>query len=258
MTNELARKDADHYQVIFGKADSRNEIEKALPPGLTIKKFQQTIYLACKKNPGILDCTQKSIYLALMEAATMGLDPSISNSCFFIPRRNKGVLELSVQVGYRTIINWIMNTEEIKDINVFVVYEGEVFEIRGGTEAGITHEINPEVEKSWKTIKFVYGVATTVKGGKIWRYLDKAGIIARRSRAKTEVIWREWPIEMTLKTGLIYLSKYLPMNTELSGVLDKQEAEITGSEHLSADKVELKEVNIIGSEQEADQILEPK
>jgi len=258
MKAELTTKEANGYQLVFNEGQKRNEIAKALPKGLSLDKFQKTVWLACKKNPKIMDCTADSIFLAIVEAATKGLDPSISNSCFFIPRKNKGVLELTMQVGYRTIINWIMNTDQIRDVNVFVVYEGEEFEIVGGTNPGINHRINPNAEKTWKNIRFVYGVATTVKGGKIWRYLDKADIEKRRAKAMTKVIWEEWPVEMTLKTGLIYLSKYLPMNTEMTNRLDKEEADLAGTQHESAADITIEKVKITTAEDQADKILGPE
>ena len=254
--NEVAER--NNYQLIFGHEETRQRLAKALPSNINIDKFEKTVYLAVRKNPAILECTKDSMFLAFVEAATMGLDPSVSNSCFFIPRSNKGVKELSMQVGYRTIINWVMNSGLIADINVEVVYEGEEFEIIAGTSPAIIHKPNPDIEKNWENIRYVYGIANTVNGGKIWRYLDKKEIEKRRSKAKTEYIWKEWPVEMTKKTGLIYLSKYLPMNTELAGRLDKQEAKTTGADYEGAGDVNVPKTNIKTAEQKADEAMGPK
>ena len=202
----------------------------------------------------IKKCDPESVYFALMEAATLGLDPSIKNSCHFIPYGNK----LTLRVGYRTMLDWVENTEKVLTINTQCVYKGEVFELVGGLDPTINHIISPEIEKNWENLLYVYSVALMKSGGKIWKYLDKKQIQARRGVSKTSEFWTKWPIEMTEKTSLINLCKFLPMSTEQKRQVDKFEHHNTWFEYDNPDLVEPEQVTLIGAEDEADKVLGPK
>lgn len=101
------------------------------------------------------------------------------------------------------------------ELDPFLVFKGEDFSMTGGTNPSVSHTINLEDEPSWERMRFGYIVVTNTDTGrcKVAR-LTKGQIQQRRAKAQTDSFWKEWPLEMALKTLCIYAGRreMFPLN----------------------------------------------
>jgi recombination protein RecT len=118
-------------------------------------------------------------------------------------------------IGYKGLVNIILRSGEVSKVHTQCVYEGEEFEPIYGLEPNIIHKPNYEVERSSKTLKFVYAVAKLKNGDFQFEVLSKNDIIkiTNLSRYDNALYFNDQKdpqMWMVKKTALIQLAKMLP------------------------------------------------
>lgn len=191
-------------------------IESILPKHLTIGRLLKVVNLVIRRNPKLLDCTPQSLMGAVMEAASLGLEPGILGQAYFVPFKNSKTGKSDVQLiaGYKGLIQLCRNTGELSTIGAQVVYQSDKFEATFGTDPKITH-IPTEDEKPGP-VRAVYAIARLKDGGVQFDVMFRRDIekIRKRSRSSGEGPWVTDYDEMAKKTVLRRLAKYLPASTE--------------------------------------------
>lgn len=152
----------------------------------------------------LLECTADSIARAIVLSAMSGLFPGGPKpDVWLIPRRNKhkgNALEVNWQLSFRGFIRLARRAGW--DLEPVLVFEGEDFKIEEGNAPKIHHVRNLDTPHTWETLR--YGYVRVFRegqrsGAKI-AYLTKDQILQRRRKAQDDGIWKEWPLEMALKT----------------------------------------------------------
>lgn len=182
-------------------------------------QFVQIVVSEIKKNEKLLAAFKEnpaSMFASILAGAEIGLIPSdMLGEFYLIPRKIDGKMTVTPLIGYKGLHNVILRSGEVTKVHTECVYEGDEFEAIYGLEQNIIHKPNFSVERSSKTLKFVYAVAKLKNGDYQFCVLTKSDVIKiiQLSRYNNGLYFNDekdpnmW---MVRKTALIQLSKMLP------------------------------------------------
>jgi recombination protein RecT len=180
----------------------KDEIMKILPKNLPIDKFQRIVINQFNKNPKLFECTQISVFDALMSAAELGLFPSsTTGQAYLIPYGNK----CQYQTGYQGYIELANRTGLFQYINAETVYSNDIFEIELGGNPKLTHK--PSLKDRGNIIGY-YAIAF-LKVGEFhpFKYMSLKEIEDRKPKKYDSSFWRDYPEQMAKKTVIKELLK---------------------------------------------------
>lgn len=251
------------FQTFEGKAEDlrdelskmRERLEEVLPSQIEPARFLRVAASTIIKSEGLMRSTRISIFSALMEAATLGLEPTgLLGSAYLVPYRKRVEVEvphpdaekaakgIKVKVsgyiteaklipGYRGLIDLARRSGGIKSISAQLVRQRDHFRVLQGTNPQIEHEPyipdprDTAEERDPGPFVGVYMVAVLESGEKQieWMTWDQVEAIRRRSKASEEGPWVTDPSEMGRKTVVRRGSKYLPLSPEFRRALELDE-----------------------------------
>ncbi|HUW17348.1 MAG TPA: recombinase RecT [Actinomycetes bacterium] len=208
------------------------KIMAQLPNGMSAERFQTVTLQAVAKNPDLLDCTPSSVILAVLEAASVGLEPTgVLGQAYLVPYKDKAQLQIGYN-GYRTLAR---RSGEISSIEARVVYEGDRFEVHYGTEQRIVHD--PTFQNDPGKITHAYCVSRLKDGTIMFDVMTRTEIdgIRARSKSANRGPWVTDYAEMARKTVIRRHVKALPMTVEAAHLIDRDdEAEFGRPEPAAA------------------------
>lgn len=195
-----------------------------LPRQVDPERFARLVLSAVKAEPKLVDCFrtdqgQVSVMIAAMQAAALGLDPNTpTQDAWILPRRNKGVAEAQLMIGYRGLLKLCRRAGSIKTISAEVVREGDHFEWAYGLEADHFEHI-PGAERGELT--HAYAIARYLNGGYNFVVLDRSAVEQRRAMSASwggtnpgASPWSTWPEAMWRKSALRALMPLLELTPE--------------------------------------------
>jgi recombination protein RecT len=197
-------------------------------------KKNEKLQVAFKENPA-------SMFASILAGAEIGLIPSdMLGEFYLIPRKIDGKMTVTPLIGYKGLHNVILRSGEVTKVHTECVYEGDEFEAIYGLEQNIIHKPNFSVERSSKTLKFVYAVAKLKNGDYQFCVLTKSDVIkiTQLSRYNNALYFNDekdpnmW---MVRKTALIQLSKMLP-NDFYGKKAVEIDNQVEGGAYLSLDE----------------------
>jgi recombination protein RecT len=219
----------------------RGAIQAVLPRHLSAERILKVALVAASRNPLLLECDAMSILRSVMSSSQLGLEPDGPlGSAYLVPFKNKnGRMEAQLIVGYRGLIDLARRSGQIVSIEAHVVREKDKFECSFGLEPVLKH-VPDWSDDPGKQIA-VYAVAKLKDGGVQAEVMTKHEVdaIRKRSRAGNFGPWVTDYEEMSRKTVVKRLAKYLPISVELSQALEVDNATDTGE--LTVMDVEIKE-----------------
>lgn len=210
----------------------RSLFAAVLPKHTNADRFIRSVMIAVAREPKLLDCEPTSMFNALHQAASLGLEVSGQlGSAYLVPFRDNKKRDMCVQLipGYRGLIGLARQSGEIESIDAFVVYERDECHVQFGTDPKIEHR--PAMDGDPGKPRFFYSVATFKGGGKQFIFMTKAQVdaVKRMSKASGSGPWVDHYEEMGKKTVIRRLMKYLPLSVEkLARALEIDEAVETG------------------------------
>ena len=108
---------------------------------LTPERFTRMVLTALSKDNKLASCTPNSFLGAMMQAAQLGLEPNTPlGQAYLIPFKNKGVLEVQFQIGFKGMIDLAYRSKEVTDISAQCVYENDEFEYELGLSPVLKHK----------------------------------------------------------------------------------------------------------------------
>jgi recombination protein RecT len=208
----------------------KHELQAALPRHLTAERMLRLVLTACTKNPKLLDCTQASIYSAVLQAAQLGLEPDLLGQAYLVPYRNtrKNATECQLIPGYLGLLSLARRSGQIASVEARVVRKGDMFSYVYGLTPRLEH-IPDQAAKG--ALTHAYAIARFLhKGDPSWEVMTKAEVDEHRarSRAAKEGPWVTDYHAMALKTVLRKLCKLLPSSVELQTAVRLDEAADAG------------------------------
>lgn len=192
---------------------NRSRLEAALPSSIDVGDFVRLTLTEVQKNPQLAECDPQSVFLAVMEAARLGVVPGALGHGWLIPRRVKGRMQCSFQPGYRLFVELARRSGEVKRVDAHVVYENDEFELSFGTDPKLIHK--PALTSDEGDPIGAYAVAHLKDGGIQVEYMKRKEIEkARAEGASNSPAWTKWWDQMAKKVVLKRASKLWPMAIE--------------------------------------------
>ena len=220
------------------------EIKKALPNVITPERFTRMALTAVSVNPKLAECTPRSFMGALMNAAQLGLEPNTPlGQAYLIPFKNKGVMEVQFQIGYKGLIDLAYRSGEFLSIYAKEVYENDEFEYEFGLEPKLIHK--PATSNRGEVVAY-YAVFKLVNGGFGFEVMSKDDIIAHAKKYSQNYDskyspWTNNFDEMAKKTVLKRVLKYAPIKVEFVRQLTEDE---TIKKELAEDMSEVQGIEV--------------
>lgn len=214
------------------------QIAKALPKIMTPERFTRMVFTAISKNPKLENCTPNSFLGAMMQAAQLGLEPNTPlGQAYLIPFKNKGVMEVQFQIGYKGLIDLAYRSKEVTDIFAGCVHENDNFDYELGLNPVLKHK--PTLKNRGEVILY-YAVFHTKAGGYGFEVMSKEDIInhakkTSQSYSKESSPWNKYFDEMAKKTVLKRALKYAPIASDFVLAINSDE---TIKSNISANMVD--------------------
>lgn len=199
----------------------KDEVQKLAPVGWDVQRMFKAVVAVVARTPTLLECSLDSIIRCSIQAAEIGIVPSGAlGGAYLVPYKGQATLI----IGYRGLIELARRSGQISKIEARVVYEGDDFHVRYGTDSAIEHMPRPQTTG---TLIAVYAVATLSDGAKQFEVMTKVDVdrIRARSRSGDKGPWETDYNEMARKTVVRRLCKYLPLRAEDAAGLETVENE---------------------------------
>lgn len=203
----------------------RSHIAEVLPRHMTPERLIKVALTAYNKTPSLMNCTFESLFLAIMQAAELGLEPGGPlKHAHLVPYKD----QCTLIVGYGGYIELARRSGEIESIEVHPVYERDRFTLKFGLNTVLEHE--PFLDGDAGPMKLCYAVARLKGGGHQLEVMTYAQIKAigdaqlakiRDERKRADSPWNTSFSEMARKTLVRRIAKYLPLSPEKAELLAK-------------------------------------
>lgn len=212
------------------------QIEKALPSVITPERFTRIALTAYSRNEKLQECTAESFLGSMMQAAQLGVEPNTPlGQAYLIPYRNKGVMEVQFQLGYRGMIDLAYRSGEVQNIQAHEVYENDTFEYELGLEPKLRHI--PALKDRGEVILY-YAVFKLTNGGVGFEVMSKEDVEAfAKEKSKTYGTgpWQSDFDAMAKKTLVKRLLKFAPLKSDFVRAVTADETIKSGISENMAD-----------------------
>ena len=210
----------------------KRQIALALPQHLKPERMIRMAITTVRRTPKILECDPMTLVACIVQASEIGLELSGPlGQAYIIPRKNKGRMEATFQIGYRGFLRLAYNTGQVSFFNARAVRAGDLFNYSLGTNQFINHK--PEAPRGAKITHF-YAVLQQKDGAadcEVWSLSDME---EHRDRYRSDKFLKDqnksyrgpWDDEfeaMGCKTMIRELSKRAPLSAELMSVAARDE-----------------------------------
>lgn len=219
--------------------ESYDELRSALPKYLTPERMIRIALTTLRMSPKLYECQPKSFLACLFQAAQLGLEPSSSGECYFIPYQTKQGWLAQFQIGYQGMIKLFWNHPDAASIKAEVVYDTDNFEhdLANGT---IKHSRKYDKRKKILTGKPIgkpigyYSIVKLKNGNSIVELMTYDEVMEhairfskcyskKDNRFIAGTPWAEHFDAMALKTVIKKLYKLLPKSVEMIRALQWDE-----------------------------------
>ena len=185
------------------------QIVQLLPRDVPLDQFQAGLWMEFTTTPLLQKCTPMSLIKATVKAAMKGHVPG--RDCFFIPFKNKEVLEAAMVEYYQGIVRALDRTGRVEWAKAEPVYARDHFLC---DELAERYEFQRHIDGERGKLR-CYFSAVKLKGAEkpLVRVCTVEEVEKVRSKApgREQDPWLKWPEEMGKKTALKKHAKYLQL-----------------------------------------------
>lgn len=210
-----------------------------LPAVTDPERFGRLVLTAVKSSPELMECFatvqgETSLLLAAMQAAAIGLEPNTpTQDCWLLPRKNKGVWECQLSIGYRGYMRLARRSGQILTIFAEVVRERDEFSWARGVDRDEFRHVVYDGDDPGE-LTHVYAVARFVNGGYSFMVLNRRQVEQRRAMsdswkstsARPYSPWTKWPEAMWRKSAVRALVPYLDLSAEVATQMESDERQV--------------------------------
>lgn len=225
-------------------------IRAVIPKHVTPERLAKVVLGAINRTPALLDCSQSSLLLAVLQAAELGLEPgSALGEAYLIPYGK----QVQMIVGYRGLVALARRSGQIKSLESRVVYQRDEFSVEHGTHPRLTHK--PCLNGDPGPLVLVYAIARLTDGAEQVEVMTKTQVDAIRSRSRAAKTgpWVTDYDEMARKTVVRRLAKYLPLSVEMARAIENDARTEAGEPPLTTEGELLIDATVPPEEQEPPQ-----
>lgn len=196
------------------------QLQTALPKTLTADRMARIVLTEFRKTPALMRCDQQSLFGAVLQCASLGLEPgSALGHCYLVPYGKTCTLI----VGYRGMIDLARRSGQIVSLSAYCVHQADEFHYELGLHPDIKHIPSPEADRG--PVTYVYAVAILKDGGCQFEVMSRAEVedVRRRSKSGGSGPWASDFEAMAKKTVIRRLFKYLPVSIEATRAVEVDE-----------------------------------
>jgi recombination protein RecT len=197
-------------------------IQSLVPKHVTPERLARVALNALSRNPKLMECSPETIIGAIINCASLGLEPNLLGHAYIVPFYNNkiGRMEAQFQIGYKGALDLVRRTGAVSTITAHEVYEGDTFDYAYGIDEKLIHI--PSGEDDERKITHFYAAYKLKDGGSGFVVMTRSQIDGHRdkftkSRDKQGNVygpWKDHYVAMGLKTVLLKLIKYMPISIE--------------------------------------------
>lgn len=197
-------------------------IQSLVPKHVTPERLCRISLNAVSRNPNLMNCAPETIVGAIVNCASLGLEPNLLGHAYIVPFWNNktGKMEAQFQIGYKGALDLIRRTGQVSTISAHEVYEGDKFDYAYGLEEKLIHI--PCGEDDENKITHFYAAYKLKDGGTGFLVMTRAQMDKHRdkftkSKNKQGAVFGPWAdhyVSMALKTVILKLIKYMPISIE--------------------------------------------
>jgi recombination protein RecT len=192
-------------------------IKNIAAENVDLSRLYRMILQCVAQTPALQKCSELSVLRALMQAAEVGLEPGGAlGLAYLVPYKE----DCQYIIGYRGLVELARRSGQVRTVEAFCVYEGDLFEYEQGLAPILRHKPG-FMERTPDKITHVYAVARYKDGSSQADVMTKADVerIRMRSAARDNGPWKTDYEEMAKKTVVRRLCKYLPRSVQLEKAL---------------------------------------
>jgi len=210
----------------FLATDSVKENVKKIVGEKDAQRFISSLVSAVQTNPGLAECTNKSLLNAALLGQSLNLpqSPQLANF-YFVPFKNSkaGTTEATFQLGWRGYIALAMRSGQYKKIHVTDIREGELKSYNPIEDEYEFTPITDMAERLKKPVIGYYAYFVLVNGFKKTMYWSREQMDEHAKKYSQSYrkgwdssLWKSDFDKMAYKTMLRQLiSKYGPMSVDM-------------------------------------------
>lgn len=228
MSNAVANIKQEVAAVGSALEKMKPQLLAALPRHITPERLIRVALVAVQQTPKLLQCDRHSLYLSIMRAAQLGLEPDgILGQAYLIPFGN----QVQFIPGYKGLIDLARRSGEVSNIIAKEVCANDEFKVDFSLDMPFIHR--PLLKGDRGEVTHFWALAKFKDGGFHWDYMTKQEVMAIRDKssgwqqaqryAKDGVINSPWAnhfVEMGKKTAIRRIAKYLPMSVQRAAAFE--------------------------------------
>ncbi|MGP9790661.1 recombinase RecT [Roseinatronobacter sp. NSM] len=219
---------------LLSNTAARDQLSAVAAKHMNPERMMRVVANAIRTTPKLQQCEPMSFLGALMQCASLGLEPNtILGHAYLIPfdKKEKNdrtgkweVVRTDVQliVGYKGLIDLARRSGHITSLSANIHYsDDELWEYEEGTEARLRHRPGPMEGAKLHA----YAIAKFKDGGHAYVVLPWAHVMKIRDGSQgwqsavkfkktADSPWLKHEDEMAKKTAIRALAKYLPLSVE--------------------------------------------
>ena len=195
-------------------------LESLLPGKGAVARFQRMAQFAVLRDPKLLECTKKSLLLALLWCAQKDLEPGVEDGCWLIPFKGKVV----PVPAYKGLLNRAVDVGAVLSVDPVAVYENDEFFYCFGLEPDLKHT-PPKLGTARGELIGAYVTITLPNGEKKFKVMDRDQIEKIRNSgaawkaAPNTGPWADWEEAQFLKTIIKQGLKTVPMRSDFRDLI---------------------------------------
>ena len=187
------------------------------------KRFGQVLILACLRNPSLLTCDLKSLFLAALYCAQRGLDPGVQDGCALVPYKGK----VTPIPQYRALVKQAIESGSVKSAKAILIHANDTVEWEEGMTPRFVHRPAPFGQDRGPVVG-AYSRIVLPDGSieiepmtlqEIYKRRD-ASAAWRDSHNRDATPWAQWENEMIKKTALKNGLRTIPVSPRLRDLLE--------------------------------------
>ena len=187
------------------------------------KRFGQVLILACLRNPALLTCDLKSLFLAALYCAQRGLEPGVQDGCALVPYKGK----VTPIPQYRALVKQAIETGSVKSAKAILIHANDTVEWEEGMCPRFVHRPAPFGQDRGPVVG-AYSRIVLPDGTVEIEPMDLKEVYKRRDASaawrdslnRGATPWALWENEMIKKTALKNGLRTIPVAPKLRDLLE--------------------------------------
>lgn len=191
----------------------KNQIAQALPSICTPERFMRVLFTAMQKTPKLMQCSQPSLFNALMTCGALGIEPD-GRRAHMIPYGT----QCQLIIDYKGLLELVKRSGDVVSVRADKICENDEFTWENGE---ISHKIDFRRPRGKA---YAYYARAVLKDGSVQTEVmtkDDVDAIRKRSRAANNGPWVTDYDEMAKKTVFRRLTKWLVLSPEVQENIEK-------------------------------------